>query len=105
LQDENGLIDCNNAALKLFGYTKKAELLNLKPADVSPLMQANKKPSRETSEAYIAQTIKNGNIKFEWIYNKKNGKAFTAQVWLSSFKLNCKSFIQATIREITNIIG
>lgn len=104
LQDGNVLIDCNNAALKLFGYTKKAELLNLKIADVSPLIQADKKPSKKTTETYIAQTFKNGNIKFEWIYKKKNGKSFPAEVWLSSFKLNSKSLIQATIREITDTI-
>ena len=102
LQDKNGLIDCNNAALKLFGYTKKAELINLTYADASPLMQANKKPSREAAEKYISKAHKNGIVKFEWIYKKKNGKQFTADVWLSSFKLNCRSFIQATIREINN---
>ncbi|MCK5051594.1 MAG: PAS domain S-box protein [Candidatus Cloacimonetes bacterium] len=103
LQDKNGLIDCNNAALKLLGYTKKDELLNLKLADVSPLMQANNKPSRETSEKYYNQILKNGNMKFEWILKKKNGKIFTAEIWLSSFELNGKSFIQATMRELTNI--
>ncbi len=103
LQDKNGLIDCNDAALKLFGYAKKTELLHLNADDASPSMQANKKPSRKTAETYFNQTLKNGNMKFEWIYKKKNGKSFNAEVWLSSFKINGKSFIQATIREIANI--
>lgn len=103
LQDKNGLIDCNNAALKLFGYTNKSEFINLNPADSSPLKQANGKPSRETALKYFSQTFKKGNTKFEWVYKKKNGKSFTAEVWLSKFNLNNKSFIQATIREITNI--
>ncbi|MDA3813380.1 MAG: PAS domain S-box protein [Candidatus Cloacimonetes bacterium] len=103
LQDKNGLIDCNNAALKLFGYTKKTELLHLNTADVSPPMQADKNPSRKSAETSINQTLKNGNMEFEWIYKKKNGKSFPAEVWLSSFKFNGKSFIQATIREIANI--
>ena len=102
LQDKNGLIDCNKAALKLLGYTKKEELLNLKLADVSPLMQSNNKLSRETSKKYYNQTLKNGNMKFEWILKKKNGKSFPAEVWLNSFNLNGKPFIQATIREIVN---
>ncbi|MBT5420537.1 MAG: PAS domain S-box protein [Candidatus Cloacimonetes bacterium] len=100
LQDENGLIDCNNAATKLLGYSSKDELIKLKPADVSPMMQANNKPSKETSEEFYNQTIKNGNMKFEWELIKQNGKSFNAEVWLSSFQLNCKTFIQATIREI-----
>ena len=100
LQDENGLIDCNNAATKLLGYSSKDELIKLKPADVSPMMQANNKPSKETSEEYYNQTIKNGNMKFEWELIKQNGRSFNAEVWLSSFQLNCKTFIQATIREI-----
>ena len=103
LQDKNGLIDCNNAAIKLFGYTKKSEFLNLNPDDSSPLKQTNGKPSRETALKYFSQTLKKGNTKFEWVYKKKNGKSFTAEVWLSNFNLYNKSFIQATIREIINI--
>lgn len=103
LQDKNGIIDCNNAALKLLGYTKKDELLNLKPADGSPLLYSDNKPSREISEKYYSQTLKNGNTKFEWMLKKKNGKLFSADVWLTSFELNGKPFIQATIREIADI--
>ncbi len=103
LQDKKGLIDCNNAALKLFGYANKTELLHLNADDTSPSIQADKSPSRKTAETYFNQTLKNGNMKFEWIYKKKNGKSFNAEVWLSSFKINGKSFIQATIREIANI--
>ena len=103
LMDENKSIDCNNSVVKLFGFPNKIELLNLTINDVSPLMQANNKPSRKTSEKYISQALKSGNIKFEWIYKKKNGDLFTAEVWLSSFKLSNKSFIQATIRKIADI--
>ncbi|NQT65771.1 MAG: PAS domain S-box protein [FCB group bacterium] len=103
LQDKKGLIDCNTAALKLFGYTKKTEFLNLNTADVFPPLQTDKNPSRKTAETYINKTLKNGNMKFEWIYKKKNGKSFPAEVWLSSFKINGKSFIQATIREIAKV--
>ena len=103
LQDKEGLIDCNDAALNLFGYTKKSDFISFTPADVSPLMQADNKPSQEASEKYYSQTIKNGNMRFEWIFKNKNEDLFTAEVWLSSFKLNNKSFIQATIRKITDI--
>ena len=102
LMDENKFLDCNNATLKLFGLTKKTDFLHLHPADVSPESQADKKTSRKTIDAHIYKTLKKGSMKFTWIYKKSNGETFPAEVWLNCLKLDGKSLIQGTIREITN---
>ncbi len=103
LMDENGFIDCNNAALKLFGFTNKTDFLHLYLADISPSTQENNKSSRKIAETYIRQTFKDGCMKFKWVYKKNNGKTFPTEVWLSSLKLDGKSLIQGTIREIADI--
>ncbi len=100
LMDENKFLDCNNATLKLFGLEKKADFLHHHPADISPESQADKKPSRKTIEAHIYKTLKKGSMKFTWIYKKNNGEIFPAEVWLNCLKLDGKSLIQGTIREI-----
>ena len=102
LMDENSFLDCNNETLKLFGLTKKNEFLHLHPADFSPATQADKKSSRKTIDAHIYQTFKKGSMKFTWIYKKSNGETFPAEVWLNCLKLDGKSLIQGTIREINN---
>lgn len=102
LMDDNGFLDCNDATLKLFGFTKINEFLHLHPADVSPATQADKEPSRKTAETYIRQTFKNGYTKFKWIHKRNNGEIFPAEVWLNCLKLDGKSLIQGTIREINS---
>ena len=102
LMDENNFLDCNNATLKLFGLTTKADFLHRHPADISPAIQADKKPSRKTIDAHIYKTLKKGSMKFTWIYKKSNEKTFLAEVWLNCLKLDGKSLIQGTIREINN---
>ena len=100
--DVNSFLDCNNATLTLFGLTKKTEFLHLHPADVSPAIQADKKPSRKTIDAYIYKAFKKGSMRFTWIYKKNDGETFPADVWLNCLKLDGKSLIQGTIREISN---
>jgi PAS domain S-box-containing protein len=36
LMDEKGFVDCNPAALRMFGYSTKAEIITLHPAEISP---------------------------------------------------------------------
>ncbi|OPX26733.1 MAG: hypothetical protein B1H06_05305 [Candidatus Cloacimonas sp. 4484_143] len=102
LMDENSFLDCNNATLKLFGLTEKTDFLHLHPADISPEIQADKKSSRKTIDAHIYKTLKKGSMKFTWIYKKSTGETFPAEVWLNCLKLDNKSLIQGTIREINN---
>ncbi|MCF7858368.1 MAG: PAS domain S-box protein [Candidatus Cloacimonetes bacterium] len=92
--------DFNNATLKLFGYKKRTDLLNLHPGDVSPKNQKINKSSLKLAEKNIEQTIKKGYMKFTWTHKKANGKNFLAEVWLNSLKLDGKTLIQGTIREI-----
>lgn len=102
LQDKNCLIDCNKETLKLFGYTSKSEFLNMQFSDSTPKTQIDNKSSKDLAEKYFEQAIKKGKIEFEWIYKKKNGKPFSVNVVLSSFKIDNKSYFQATLKEITN---
>ena len=104
LMDDNGFIDCNKSALKLFGFTNKSELKHRHPADVSPTKQKDNRSSLESIESYIQQTFKNGSTKFDWIYQSIDGNLFPTKVWLNSLKLDGKTLIQGTVREIKNSI-
>ena len=99
LLESNCIIDCNAAALKLFGFKNKSELLNLNPAAISPVTQENNKNSHETFEKYIKQTISKGNLKFDWSFTRNNGDPFPVEVWLNHLKYNDRSLIQSTIRK------
>ena len=60
LMGEKGFLDCNVAALQMFGYSSKAELLALHPSEFSPLNQPDGTSSREGSERNMATAFLNG---------------------------------------------
>ena len=49
----------------------------------------------------IERAYKRGVNQFEWIYKKRNGENFYADILMSAFNLKGKNIIQATIRDIT----
>jgi len=102
LMNDNGFIDCNKAALKLFGFIDKCELKHHHPADVSPTKQEDNRSSLESIESHIQQTLKNGSTKFNWIFQSIDDKLSSAEVWLNRLKLDGKTLIQGTVREIKN---
>ena len=50
---------------------------------------------------HIAQALKFGKKRFEWIHRRKSGEDFPAEVLLSAFKYGGERILQATVRDIT----
>ena len=101
LMDENGFLDCNTAALQMFGYSSRAELTALHPADFSPPNQPDGTPSRVAADRKIAATIRNGKERFEWMHQRKNGEVFPAEVWLKAVTLSGRPMLLAAVRDMT----
>jgi len=101
LMDEKGFLDCNAAALQMFGYSARAELM-LHPADISPVNQPDGTPSRVAADQKIASAFLNGKERFEWMHQRKNGIAFPAEVCLTALTLSWQRMLLATVRDITD---
>ena len=99
LMDEKGFLDCNSAALQMFGYS--AGGLMLHPADISPPNQPDGTPSRTAVEQKIAAAFLNGKERFEWLHQRKNGDVFPAEVCLTALRLSGRPMLLATVRDIT----
>jgi len=91
----------NPAAIKLFGVENEQEFIRLWPWEASPERQENGKLSSEEAQQYIEKAMKKGAAFFEWIHRKKNGKIFFATVLLTRVDMEDRSFLQATVRDIT----
>ena len=100
LMDEKGFLDCNSAALQMFGYSAGAEMMH--PADISPPLQPDGTSSRVASEKKIAAAFLNGKERFEWLHQRKNGKVFPAEVCLTALTLSGRRTLLATVRDITD---
>ena len=101
LLDEYVFIDCNPAAVKMFGCSDKKQLLSLRPADISPEKQPDGRFSRERDEELIAKAIDQGSNRFEWLHQRINGDAFPAEVLLTSIPTQKKKIIHVVLRDIS----
>jgi diguanylate cyclase (GGDEF)-like protein/PAS domain S-box-containing protein len=100
LMDEKGFLECNSAALQMFGYSASAPMLH--PADISPPHQSDGTPSLAAAEKKIAAAFLNGTERFEWLHQRKNGNVFPAEVCLTALMLSGKPRLLATVRDISD---
>lgn len=101
LLDEKGFFDCNQAAVELFGFHKKEEIVGKTPFDVSPEYQPNGETSEKAALARIQEAMTKGTAFFEWTHTQKDGTPFPATVLLSAFTWFGKPVLQASVRDIT----
>lgn len=99
LISEGKLIDCNTRSETMFGYDR-AKILTLSPADISPPLQPDGRPSREASEAYMRQCDEKGCCRFEWMLQGADGTTFPSEVSLSCFDFLGKRIVCASVRDI-----
>lgn len=103
LFDRNSYLDCNQAALKLFGLNAVSELLrmpigSLTGEDVSGHI------STAVPMHYIGEVYETGSTSFEWVYKRfgqNEDTVFVAEVLLNLININDQQIIQAVIRDIT----
>jgi PAS domain S-box-containing protein len=99
---ENGIfIDCNAAALQLFG-AERADIIGSNPASWSPESQADGAPSLAKTSSLIEQALRNGSIRFEWTHRRSDGAALEVEVMLTKIGLDRRPLLHALVRDITD---
>ncbi|NER02951.1 MAG: PAS domain S-box protein, partial [Okeania sp. SIO3C4] len=100
--NERGFIDCNSAALKLFGCTNKLDLCGKQPWEFSPLKQPEEEYSSIIFQGYLEIALHRGISRFNWRYKRLDGSEFPAEVFLSSMKFDGRSGWQAVVLDISH---
>lgn len=91
----------NAAALKIFGVKDEEQLVSIGPWNLSPERQPDGRASSEKAREMIETAIHTGSHFFEWTHRRLNGEVFPATVLLSRIKSGERTFLQATVRDIT----
>ena len=99
---KNRFIDCNNATLKLLGYTSKDKILNSQPSQLSPEFQPDGRNSHEKEDEMMELAHQKGSHRFEWLHIRENGEIFPVEVLLTSVSIGNESFLHTVWRDITN---
>ena len=103
--DGSQFIDCNHAAIKLFGAASREDLLGHYPWELSPPSQPERGDSRVAAEAEIRKALDDGFSGFEWTHRRLDSQTeFIARVQLSRMQIDGRLLIQASVRDITERI-
>ena len=98
----DGVIDCNPAAIMLYGAGRRQNLLGRHPGELSPDRQASGEDSLLAAGRLVQQAITEGSVGFQWIHRRLDGgDDFVARVELSRMEWDGHVVIQASVRDIT----
>ncbi len=104
LLNASHFIECNEASLTLFKVDTREAFCRLHPSDLSPVFQPDGSSSWQKSVSLINQALEQGSMKFYWKHMRTDGTEFDAEVWLTSFSHRGERVIQATVRDISEIL-
>lgn len=99
--DSLKFIDCNPAAVTIFGFSTKEETLGKTPLDVSASAQYDGTASEQLTLAKIEEAARHGTAVFEWLHQRPNGEQWDAEVHLMSFTAGNRKLLQFTLQDIT----
>ena len=99
---ETGIyIDCNAAAVQIYGYASREDVLGKTPLDVSAPIQYNGSDSATEAQKHIKIGREKGSHIFEWRHQRPNGQIWDAYVHLMLLQYRGKSLIQFMLQDIT----
>lgn len=102
LLDETGIVDCNEAAVKMLKCKNKSELLSIHPARFSPEYQPDGRLSSEKSVEMDRLAYENGYNRFEWIHKRMDGEEFPVEVTLNPVLISNKKVLLVVWHDITH---
>jgi len=100
LLDGDTIVDCNNKTLEMFGYTDE-QIIGKTIYDLSPLLQADGRNSKEKSIEKINNSIYGDPQFFDWKHLRHDGTVFDAEVNINLFKFKDNAFTQCIVRDVT----
>ncbi|MEO5345324.1 MAG: PAS domain S-box protein [Magnetococcus sp. YQC-9] len=99
--EKEGFIDCNPAAVRMYGYASRQELLGKTPLDVSAHTQYDGTDSRAAIKNMDFKALQEGPQSFEWRHRRPSGEIWDAQVHLMMFQFGGRHLLQFTLDDIT----
>ncbi|MBI1191614.1 MAG: PAS domain-containing protein [Bacteroidetes bacterium] len=84
LYANGGIVDCNEAGLRIMGAERKSQLIGRMPSDFSPEMQANGRPSSEAREGLDELIRQKGTHRFEWTHRDFQGRDFPVEITMAA---------------------
>ncbi len=102
LLDQNlGYVDCNDMALRLFGFENRFSIRHKRPHELSPPTQPNGEDSRQASARFTAHALLTGSGRFEWTHRRVDGSLLPTEVLLTRVDVDGNPILQVVLRDIS----
>jgi PAS domain S-box-containing protein len=100
LLDDHGIIDCNDATLRLLRYDSKDAVTGRTTTDISPRRQPDGRLSVVVG-AHMRQLARDrGYHRFEWMHQRSDGSEFPVEVTLTPVRLDGRDAILSVWHDI-----
>ena len=101
LYDAQGIIDCNDATLKMLRVDSRDRLVGRRPAELSPLRQLDGRLSVVVAGLMRERARITGFHRFEWTHRRDDGSEFQVEVTLTPLLLHGRPLFLAVWHDIT----
>jgi PAS domain S-box-containing protein len=91
----------NPATVEMFRAKDEAEFTSKAPWQLSPEYQPDGEPSSTKAKRMIDTAMERGSNFFEWTHRRLDGEDFSATVLLTRVEIKGRTFVQATVRDVT----
>jgi len=97
-------VDCNQAAMQMFGYPDRETMLNLTPDQMSPPCQPDGQRSADKAGKLLGQALAEGHCRFEWSHLRADGREFPAMVSLVAVTVDGQPAIFTAITDLSDVL-
>jgi PAS domain S-box-containing protein len=95
------MVDCNEATVALMRCRSRAELVGKRAEELSPPVQPDGSPTVEAAALHIAETLKNGNSRFEWTAQRFDSTEVPLEVNATVIERDGRPLFVLVSRDIT----
>ena len=100
LYDAGGVIDCNEATLRMLRLASRDQLVGRRPADLSPMRQPDGRLSVVVAGQMRERARLTGHHRFEWQHRRDDGTEFPVDVTLTPMRIQGRDVILAVWHDI-----
>jgi PAS domain S-box-containing protein len=97
--DLGRFVDCNDNALRLFRVTRD-ELMQHGPADLSPAIQPDGRPSGLSASEHVSDALNGGTPCFEWVHRNSQGDEIPCEIHLVGLPFPARRLVRGSILNI-----
>jgi PAS domain S-box-containing protein len=101
LYDDNGIVDCNDATLRLLRYSSKDSVIGRSGTDLSPRRQPDGRLSLIVEQQMRQLARLRGYSRFEWVHQRADGTVFPVEVTLTPVRLHGRDVILGVWHDIS----